>query len=122
MEQDGERMTCEDCIHFEVCCYVDRFLPICDSFKDKSKFIELPCSVGDTVYTILYHNVFEAEVVCIRPFVFKNHIEYRGNVVITMTDPFYSDGRLLEQELFVIFDKDTFLTREDAQKKLEALK
>lgn len=39
--------TCEDCIHFEVCCYVDRGLPICDSFKDKSKFIELPCSVGD---------------------------------------------------------------------------
>ena len=35
-------MTCEDCIHFEVCCYVDRGLPICDSFKDKYKFIELP--------------------------------------------------------------------------------
>lgn len=35
-------MTCEDCIHFEVCCYVDRGLPICDSFKDKSKFIKLP--------------------------------------------------------------------------------
>ena len=47
MERDGERMTCEDCIHFEVCCYVDRGLPICDSFKDKSKFIELPCSIGD---------------------------------------------------------------------------
>ena len=47
MERDGEYMkTCKDCIHFEVCCYVDMFLPICDSFKDKSKFIELPCSVG----------------------------------------------------------------------------
>ena len=38
-------MTCKDCIHFEVCCYVDRGLPICDSFKDKSKFIELPCPI-----------------------------------------------------------------------------
>lgn len=38
-------MTCEDCIHFEVYCYVDRFLPICDFFKDKSKFIEIPRSV-----------------------------------------------------------------------------
>lgn len=38
-------MTCEDYIHFEVCCYVDRGLPICDSFKDKSKFIELPCPI-----------------------------------------------------------------------------
>ena len=34
--------NCEDCIHFEVCCYVDDVLPTCDSFKDKSKFIELP--------------------------------------------------------------------------------
>ena len=43
---DGRVMqTCKDCIHFEVCCYVDMFLPICDSFKDKSKFIELPCSI-----------------------------------------------------------------------------
>ena len=38
-------MTCEYCIHFEVCCYVDRGLPTCDSFKDKSKFIEVPCAI-----------------------------------------------------------------------------
>ena len=37
--------TCKDCIHIEMCSYVDTFLPICDSFKDKSKFIELPCSI-----------------------------------------------------------------------------
>ena len=42
---DNKMKTCEDCIHFEVCCYVDVFLPACDSFKDKSKFIELPCSI-----------------------------------------------------------------------------
>ena len=125
-------MNCKDCTHYDVCIESRRFIlefygeddaiNFCSYFKDASKFIELPCSVGDTVYTILYHNVFEAEVVCIRPFVFKNHIEYRGNVVITMTDPFYSDGRLLEQELFVVFDKDTFLIREEAEKKLEELK
>ena len=116
--------TCKDCIHYDIClgafgCCIYK---TCDSFKDKSKFIELPCSIGDIVYTILYHNVFEAEVVCIRPFVFKNRIEYRGNVIITMEDPFYSDGRFLEQELFAVFDKDTFLTREEAEKKLEELK
>lgn len=44
--------TCEDCMHFEVCCYVVNNMPICDSFKDKSKFLELPCSIGDTVYEI----------------------------------------------------------------------
>lgn len=126
--------TCKDCIHCDVCTqdmistdlhpYInfsvrDDVEKSCDSFKYKSKFIELPCSIGDIVYTILYHNVFEAEVICIRPFIFKNRIEYRGNVVITMEDSFYSDGRPLEQELFVVFDKDTFLTREEAEKKLE---
>lgn len=110
--------TCKDCIHYDIClgAFGDCLYKICDSFKDKSKFIELPCSIGDTVYTILYHNVFEAEVICIRPFIFKNRIEYRGNVVITIEDSFYSDGRPLEQELFVVFDKDTFLTREEAEK------
>ena len=42
---DNKMKTCKDCIHFEVCCYVDVFLPACDSFKDKSKIIELPCAI-----------------------------------------------------------------------------
>lgn len=130
-------MTCKDCIHCDVCTqdilatdlhpYIDFSVrddveKSCDDFKDESKFIELPCSIGDIVYTIAYHNIFEAEVVCIRPFIFKDRIEYRGNVIITMEDSFYSDGRPLEQELFAVFGKDTFLTREEAEKKLEELK
>ena len=39
--------TCEDCIHYDIClgafgALVSR---VCDSFKDKSKFIELPRSL-----------------------------------------------------------------------------
>lgn len=52
-------MTCQDCVHYEVCevTYPDLDLPFvnlekCRLFKDKSKFIELPCEVGDTVYVI----------------------------------------------------------------------
>lgn len=41
MDNKMKMNTCEYCIHFEVCCYVDVFLPVCDSFKDKFKFIEL---------------------------------------------------------------------------------
>ena len=42
-------MTCEDCLHYDIClgAFGDWLPKICDSFKDKSKFIELPCSVGD---------------------------------------------------------------------------
>lgn len=40
-------MTCKDCIHNEVCyCYLITYTdnnPICCNYKDKSRFIELPC-------------------------------------------------------------------------------
>ncbi len=60
------KKTCKDCIHHDVCKRIDyeldchnkstkeaeEELPIkCNSFNDKERFIELPCKVGDTVYT-----------------------------------------------------------------------
>ena len=29
---------------------------ICEHFKDRNKFIELPCKVGDTVYVLEYED------------------------------------------------------------------
>ena len=47
-------MTCEDCIHFVVCDEVPtKSADVCDFFKDRSRFVELPCKVGDTVYFVL---------------------------------------------------------------------
>lgn len=56
-------MTCGDCIHYEICKdvyvgfeYIDMYLMMknstnseswCGLFKDKSRFIELPCKVGE---------------------------------------------------------------------------
>lgn len=47
---------CKDCVHVEVC---DSRCPdpngerlICDCFRDRSRFVELPCHVGDTVYML----------------------------------------------------------------------
>lgn len=53
-------MTCKDCAHYEVCKIEPKLVGFnvngkireCDHFKDKSKFIELPCKVGDTVFVI----------------------------------------------------------------------
>ena len=60
-------MTCKDCIHYDLCrsCsriqlgwhgnsvhYVENIEEICKDFKDRSRFVELPCKVGDTVYII----------------------------------------------------------------------
>lgn len=48
-------MTCKDCFHYEVCCdeYELEHAEYCNNFKDKSKVIELPCKVGDTVYDLI---------------------------------------------------------------------
>lgn len=48
--------SCKDCLHLEVCNSRfpdpnnERF--ICEQFKDRSRFVELPCKVGDMVYMI----------------------------------------------------------------------
>ena len=50
-------MTCKDCVHYEVClddasaCGVDFVVPTenCKHFKPKSRFVELPCEVGQKV-------------------------------------------------------------------------
>lgn len=58
--------TCKDCIYYEVCKALNKEFKIhpkdyietdlcakqCTTFKDKSKFIELPCNIGDIVYRI----------------------------------------------------------------------
>lgn len=59
-------MTCEDCIHYDVCkednlalaghTLVESTAEVCDNFKDKSKYIELPCKVGDKIW--LAHNCY----------------------------------------------------------------
>lgn len=55
-------MSCKDCIHWKACKALQHtwekiegtHYPLiaekCKIFKDRSKFIELPCKVGDTVY------------------------------------------------------------------------
>lgn len=43
-------MTCKDCIHFEVCLKNGDARPdikYCSCFKDKSRYIELPCEEAE---------------------------------------------------------------------------
>lgn len=52
-------MTCKECLCCDVCAYLhdtesvdfDEINPLaCNHFKPKSRFVELPCEVGQTVY------------------------------------------------------------------------
>lgn len=58
--------SCKDCVHVEVCSKKNLHVAVgmnitprfkykrieqeCDHFKDRSRFVELPCKVGDKVY------------------------------------------------------------------------
>ena len=58
--------TCKDCLHVEVCCEKNLHVVVgmniiprfkykrieqeCDHFKDRSRFVELPCLPGDKVF------------------------------------------------------------------------
>lgn len=57
-------VTCKDCIHYDVCdiwrreegmdakFYAETEDGKCEHFADKSRFVELPCKIGDKVYLI----------------------------------------------------------------------
>lgn len=77
-------MDCDNCLHCEVCktdaawgmpvysgCHMEN---TCDCFKDKSKYIELPCKVGDTVYVLDYED--------------DNAIDYSGYIFIMANNDF----------------------------------
>ena len=98
-------MTCKDCIHYELClpnseAYGFKMKP-CGKFKPKSRYIELPCAVGDTVYWWNKGgNLTEAEVT-------RNCITAKIEVGFEYDISYDEIG------------KTVFLTREEAEKALE---
>lgn len=119
-------MTCKDCIHYDVCHKrinsID-FLPVikgkvsissimykkCDDvekhclhFKDKSRYIELPCKVGDKVYKI------------VRSICFGNHIQ-------EMTIKDFEIYANTDYEALILRQNDVFLDKSKAEEKLKEL-
>ena len=94
--------TCNDCIHCEACISQvprtfwdsETFYEGCKYFKDKSRFVELPCKVGDTVYQIDAERVFTSTV----------------KAIVYDTDNIAFDERSISKKIF--------LTREEAEKAL----
>ncbi|MEE1318033.1 MAG: hypothetical protein UHD05_00840, partial [Ruminococcus sp.] len=73
--------TCKDCLHYDLCKeftdYTEEFIASCEKnfekygdakekceyFKDRSKSIDLPCKVGDTVWCINESQIIEEDKV-----------------------------------------------------------
>ena len=109
--------TCYDCIGYEydICPnyyteedikeYTDGDIRnTCRRFKDKSKFIELPCSIGDTIWCIPKN--------IITPIPFEVIGEPTIPIYHSLVDTFVNISD---------FGKIAFSTREEAEKKLKEI-
>jgi hypothetical protein len=110
-------MTCKDCVHYDVCKIfnngrkenIDAYKDVdvfCRSFKPESRFIELPCEVGQTVYFL---------DVCRTAEDFGKRFVNFGVVAKVSCDYEFvvvKGGSILDW-------RDVFLSREDAEKALK---
>lgn len=115
-------MTCKDCLHVDVCYLIEHYGADideeyadkdCENFKDRSRFVEIPCRVGDTVYVMNSLWVSEYTI---------EEIAYDG-----IFWRFYckNDDYAIECRSFMFFNerigKTVFLTRAEAEAKLKEM-
>lgn len=114
-------MTCRDCIHYDVCQALEdngqasKIRPVqCGCFKDKSRFIELPCKVGDTVWELTknYFGNFEIEKGKISMLQQKADKSWKFRITINSS---------VHDFTLDLIGKIVFLTKEEAETKLKEL-
>ena len=115
LRKEVGQMKCENCLHYGVCTFAKQYETVdkCTDFADKDLYIKLPCKIGTKVYAIAtpcggcehYNLSLEQSLKICR------NCEKREIAECTF------DNELIDE-----FGKTVFLTREDAEKKLEELK
>lgn len=120
-------MTCEDnCFEFEFCNYmcemgagIDyKINPHnCKYFKDKSRFVELPCKTGDTVYHTTTFGIGQLTVAGIHLFWDKRETRIKRHSYLVGLNNLNYTYRLPLKEI----GKTVFFTKEEAKAKLKEL-
>lgn len=65
--------TCKDCLHVEACSsilsgfdvdieFFSKQISVCKNFKDRSRFVELPCKVGDEIFCTTMGKIYQGIV------------------------------------------------------------
>lgn len=116
-------MTCKDCIHWEICKFSKGTVPLTDHFvyehnniedlcenaKDRSRFVELPYKLGDSIYEPKRHQITEYQIARIVFYDFGLRMELR-----------LMKGLLFRVEIKQEdIGKVVFLTREEAEQALK---
>lgn len=113
---------CKDCIHYEEFC--DRktipSAPICRFFKDRSKFIELPCDIGGKLYLINGKGeILSWDIICVRTT--KSSLRYNPeHIEITIG----CDNKKRNGILWIELDKakNVYFSYEEAEQALKERK
>ena len=122
--------NCKDCLGFEFCLdrlgttkYYDNAIAannveeLCQKFKDRNRFVELPCKVGDTVYVIDDMGDEEYLVAPCTISAIRYECKETDSKIIIMTE-----GFLAPFTNSWVLGKTVFLTREEAEQALKESK
>lgn len=126
---------CKDCIHYEAC--KDKFAglykicvdgpkkhlelrpnveKICETFKDKSRYIELPCDIGNKVYFIKGFFDYAKQPMCGTVCMIKTFTGRKSwTFGVVMDDENSRERHFVSNDI----GKTVFLTREEAEKALK---
>lgn len=126
--------SCKDCVHVEVCSKKNLHVAVgmnitprfkyerieqeCDDFKDCSRFVELPCKVGDKVYLDNLHIKY-ADVIGIYIDAFGGVFDLRIYTNIQLANGFGYKYFISKDYTFEDIGKRLFLTKESAEQALK---
>ena len=126
--------TCAECVHVDVCHEFVKGLAAarglklgsveeisailqsddCEQFKDRSRFVELPCKVGDKVYLDNLHIKY-ADVIGIYIDAFGGVFDLRIYTNIQLANGFGYEYFISKDYTFEDIGKRIFLTKEEAE-------
>lgn len=128
-------MTCKDCVHCEACKISSAYFGEekgskafseyekrqtveldCEHFKDKTRFVELPCKVGDTIYKVWYLPCHNGETY---PSYSCCGCEDECDLKKTIFEFKVPSIQFIVNELLEKDNRVYYLTREEAEKALE---
>lgn len=127
-------MTCKDCTHYTVCegWQIDErresLANGCTDFKDKSKYTELPCKVGDTVYILDYEDDNAVDysgyifIMANNDFAFLSPVLNGESNPIEICNEYFQRSIHFEENSGVVVPlAELFLTKSEAEQKLKEL-
>ena len=89
-----------------------------EDLEEQGRLIELPCAVGDTVWSIYKNEIYKSIATRIVKVNSIGEDLVRIETRFDITGTFHDDGRTMPYDLFGIYLSDVFLTQEEAEARL----